>query len=70
MHTRTRADARSPKVLFDPQLLPIFSLTLGVGTAMVWLGARMNMLELRNPERRCPSCGVRVRQGQPCRCAR
>jgi hypothetical protein len=35
---------------------------------MVWLAARMSMIELRSP-RRCPACG-RFRQGRHCGCPR
>ena len=50
----------------DPQMLGVFSLAAGVGFAMVWVAARMSMIELRRPDR-CPACG-RLRRGGSCRC--
>lgn len=53
----------------DPTLVGILSLTSGIGLAMMWLGGRMHMLEPRQPQRRCPSCGVLVKNGTGCRCS-
>jgi hypothetical protein len=41
----------------DPAFLGTAAVTAGIGVAMVWLGSRLNMLERRHAERRCPSCG-------------
>jgi hypothetical protein len=48
------------------QMLGALSVTAGLLLAMVWLAARMSMIELRRPER-CPACG-RLRQGGSCGC--
>jgi hypothetical protein len=48
------------------QLLGALSVSAGLLFAMVWLAARMSMIELRRPHR-CPACG-RLRQGQNCGC--
>jgi hypothetical protein len=52
---------------FDPQVLGVLSLAAGVSFAMVWLAARLSMIELRRPDR-CPACG-RLRLGGSCRCS-
>ena len=46
------------------QMLGALTVTAGLLFAMVWLAARMSMIELRRPER-CPACG-RLRHGGPC----
>jgi hypothetical protein len=48
------------------QMLGTLSVTAGLLLAMIWLAARMSMIELRRPER-CPACG-RLRQGGSCGC--
>jgi hypothetical protein len=48
------------------QMLGVLSVTAGLLFAMVWLAARMSMIELRRPER-CPACG-RLRHGGSCGC--
>jgi hypothetical protein len=48
------------------QMLGALSVTAGLLFAMVWLAARMNMIDLRRPER-CPACG-RLRHGGSCGC--
>ena len=50
----------------DPHLLGVVITTTGVGLAMAWLAARLNLIELRRPER-CPACG-RVRFSGTCGC--
>jgi hypothetical protein len=52
---------------FASQLVASVALTTGLGAMMVWLGSRMNALELRT-QRRCPSCGVRAERRSRCRC--
>jgi hypothetical protein len=47
-------------------MLGALSVTAGLLLAMVWLAARMSMIELRRPGR-CPACG-RLRQGGSCGC--
>jgi hypothetical protein len=44
------------------QLLGALSISAGLLFAMVWLAARMSMIELRRPHR-CPVCG-RLREGR------
>ena len=53
----------------DPNVAGTLALTSGVAFAMVWVGARMRMLELRSGVRRCPSCGLLLKRRKPCRCA-
>jgi hypothetical protein len=48
------------------QILGALSISAGLLLAMVWLAARMSMIELRGPNR-CPACG-RLRQGRSCGC--
>jgi hypothetical protein len=48
------------------QILGALSVSAGLLFAMVWLAARMSMIELRRPHR-CPACG-RLRQGNSCGC--
>jgi hypothetical protein len=48
------------------QMLGTLSVTAGLLFAMVWLAARMSMIELRRPGR-CPACG-RLRHGGSCGC--
>jgi hypothetical protein len=50
----------------DSNILAALSVTAGLSFAMVWLAARMSMLELRRPVR-CPACG-RLRRAGTCRC--
>ena len=47
-------------------ILGAVSISAGLLLAMVWLAARMSMIELRPPHR-CPACG-RLRQGNSCGC--
>jgi hypothetical protein len=51
----------------DPQILGALSVAAGLGFAMVWLAARMSMIEIRRPVR-CPACG-RLRRGGHCGCS-
>jgi hypothetical protein len=53
---------------FDAHLLGVLTVSGGLAAAMVWLGARMNLLEQRQPLR-CPACGVIRRRGL-CSCSR
>jgi hypothetical protein len=48
------------------QMLGALSVSAGLLFAMVWLAARMSMIELRRPER-CPACG-RLRHRGSCGC--
>jgi hypothetical protein len=50
----------------DPQLFGALAITAGLLFSMVWLAARMSLIELRRPER-CPACG-RLRQHGACGC--
>ena len=52
----------------DPQTLSLAAVVTGLGGAMIWLAARLNMLEQRQ-EGRCPACGVIRRRGS-CSCWR
>jgi hypothetical protein len=54
----------------DPSILETLALTGGIGLATVWLATRLNMLERKQADRRCPSCGIRVRPGERCTCLR
>jgi hypothetical protein len=49
------------------QMLGALTVTAGLLFAMVWLAARMSMIELRHPER-CPACG-RLRDSGSCGCS-
>jgi hypothetical protein len=48
------------------QMLGAVSIAAGLSLAMVWLAARMSMIDLRRPHR-CPACG-RVRRSGSCGC--
>jgi hypothetical protein len=48
-------------------ILGVLSVTAGLLLAMVWLAARMSMIELRRPQR-CPACG-RLRHRGSCGCS-
>jgi hypothetical protein len=50
----------------DIPMLGAMSIAAGVSFAMVWLAARMSMIDLRRPQR-CPACG-RLRRGGSCGC--
>ncbi|HYY75368.1 MAG TPA: hypothetical protein VE644_03505 [Gaiellaceae bacterium] len=52
----------------DPQILSLVAVVSGLGGAMIWLAARLNMLEQRQ-EGRCPACGIIRRRGT-CSCSR
>ena len=49
------------------QILGVLTVTAGLLFAMVWLAARMSMIELRRPQR-CLACG-RLRHGGSCGCS-
>ena len=51
----------------DPQTLGVLTITAGVSFAMVWLGIRTSMIQLRRPQK-CPACG-RLRQRGVCGCS-
>jgi hypothetical protein len=50
----------------DPNIFGALSVAAGLGFAMVWLAARVSMIELRRPTR-CPACG-RLRRAGSCGC--
>jgi hypothetical protein len=50
----------------DPNILGALSVGAGLSLAMVWLAARLSMLEVRRPGR-CPACG-RERRAGTCGC--
>jgi uncharacterized membrane protein YuzA (DUF378 family) len=52
--------------LVHTHIFGVLSMTAGLAFAMVWLAARMSMIELRRPAR-CPACG-RLRDGKSCGC--
>jgi hypothetical protein len=52
----------------DTQIVSLAAVVSGLGGAMIWLAARLNMLEQRQ-EGRCPACGVIRRRGS-CSCCR
>ena len=52
----------------DTQIVSLAAVISGLGGAMIWLAARLNMLEQRQ-EGRCPACGVIRRRGS-CSCCR
>jgi len=51
------------------QMLGAVSIAAGLSFAMVWLAARMSMIEFRHRPHRCPACG-RLRRGGSCGCPR
>ena len=51
----------------NSDILSVLALGSGLGTLLVWLGQRYNLLEQRD-EGRCPACGVIRRRGS-CNCA-
>jgi hypothetical protein len=50
----------------DPTILGPLSMAAGLSLVMVWLAARVGMIELRGPVR-CPACG-RLRRSGSCGC--
>ena len=52
----------------NSEVISILALGGGLGTLLVWLAERYNMLEHRD-EGRCPSCGV-IRDRGVCGCNR
>jgi hypothetical protein len=48
------------------QLMGALCITAGLLFAMVWLAARLSLIELRVPDK-CPACG-RFRIGRSCGC--
>jgi len=69
---RTHTPAVSVKgnelMLNDPHILGVLITTTGVGLAMTWAAARMSLIELRRPEKKCPACG-RLRHSGACGCS-
>jgi hypothetical protein len=53
----------------NPDLIGALSLAGGLAVAMLVLGTRTKMLELRENTLRCPSCRRLVRRGAICPCA-
>jgi hypothetical protein len=49
------------------QFLGALAVSAGLLFAMVWLAARMSLIELRRPDR-CPACG-RIRRHGVCGCS-
>jgi hypothetical protein len=52
---------------YDSDTLGLLAVTGGLGIAMIWLAARMQLLEYR-PASRCPACGRLRRRGGGCDC--
>jgi hypothetical protein len=50
----------------DPTILGPLSMAAGLSLVMVWLAARVGMIELPRPAR-CPACG-RLRRSGSCGC--
>jgi hypothetical protein len=66
--THTRAvDVRNGMEPAHTDVLGALSVAASVSFAMVWLAARLSMIELRRPQK-CPACG-RLRRGRTCGCA-
>jgi hypothetical protein len=57
---------RTPMTPVHAQFLGALAVSAGLLFAMVWLAARMSLIDLRRPER-CPACG-RIRQRGVCGC--
>lgn len=53
----------------DPNLIGTLSIAGGLAVAMLLLGTKTRMLELRDRQARCPSCRRLVRRGTVCPCA-
>ncbi len=51
----------------DTQFLGALAITAGLLFAMVWLAARLSLIDLRRPDR-CPACG-RIRDRGSCGCS-
>ena len=67
IHTRA-VDVKETVETLDTEILSLVAIVSGLGGAMIWLAARLNMLEHRQ-EGRCPACGVIRRRGA-CSCVR
>jgi hypothetical protein len=66
--THTRADdvKDAYAMNFGSHIFAALNLGAGLSFAMVWLAARVNMIELRRPVK-CPACG-RLRRAGSCGC--
>ena len=65
--THMRAvDVRTPMTPAHAQFLGALAISAGLLFAMVWIAARMSVIELRRPDR-CPACG-RIRERGICGC--
>ncbi|HEY7197074.1 MAG TPA: hypothetical protein VH306_07795 [Gaiellaceae bacterium] len=53
----------------DPNLIGTLSIAGGLSVAMLLLGTRTKMLELRDGGHRCPSCRRFVKRGTVCPCS-
>jgi hypothetical protein len=65
IHTRA-VDSKERMDVLHTQMLGALTIAAGLSFAMVWLAARMSMIEIRRPQR-CPACG-RLRRGHACGC--
>jgi hypothetical protein len=66
--TRTRGAHGADMETVNSDVLTVLALGGGLGTLLVWLGQRYNLLEQRD-EGRCPSCGL-IRSRGACGCSR
>ncbi len=53
-----------------PELIGSVPVTAGLGLLMVWLARSQNLVERRDEDKRCPSCGLHVRWDGSCGCTR
>ena len=67
-HIHTPVDRDRDMETLNSAILSILALGGGLGTLLVWLAERYNMLEHRD-ESRCPACGV-IRDRGVCGCNR
>ena len=66
-HTRTRVEVGSERMeTLNSEILSTLVLGGGLGTLLMWIAQRYDLLEQRR-EARCPACG-RVRRRGICAC--